>query len=304
MHHVVDLADVAVGIRSDDHLLPTGIAVLVEQLPVCPRRADVVIRHVDTAPARPTRAPDHAVERLEIWVEDDGLVVGDVTGACAHLGDSLAVVGGGGPRAANGFHALFLFAVTHVLARHDRFVLHAASVAAPDGGARLVLGGSGSGKSTLAAAALERGWRVLGDDMVVLRPRSSGLDVQGVPRTIAVPSDVGSGLGGDQMELDPRGRVAVSAARLTPGWFPVQEVLLVGHADTAEGSTEPAEPHEVVRMAVASFASAVSPTLLRRFLATAAAAGRIPARHVRHGSDPPTRLAAAAALLQTAAPAP
>lgn len=295
MQHVVDLADVALALDSPGPLA-VGVAHLIEHLPPAATPADVGIRHVDTAPPRPARAPDHAVERFDIWVDDGAVVIADVTGACARLGNDTVEIGGGGEGAANGFHALFLFAVTHLLAGRQRYVLHGGAIV-DNRGARVVLGGSGSGKSTLAAAALAAGWRVLGDDMVVLRRRPSGLDVCGVPRTVAVPGEVASGLAGTPMEFDPRGRLAVSPACLTAGWFPVTGVILVGHDDTPDGTAMPADPQEVVRMAVASFASAVNPRLLRPFLGPAAALGRIPGRHVRHGSEPASRLAATGHLL-------
>lgn len=299
MHHVVDLADVALGIESGTDPIATGVALLIDHLPPAGRAADVTIRQVEHAPARPGRSPDHAVDRLEIWVEDDDLVVGDATGACAHLAGALAVVGGGGERAANGFHALFLFALTHLLAPHQRHVLHAGAVVGPDDGAQVMLGGSGSGKSTLAAAALELGWRVLGDDMVVLRQGRAGLEVHGVPRAVAVPRDVGARLPGTPMETDPRGRLSLPPDCLAAGWFPVGGVLVVGHGDTPAGGTAPAEPQDVVRTAVASYTSAISPGHLRRFLPVAAALGRVPARHLSHGVEAATRLAAARRLLAT-----
>jgi hypothetical protein len=55
-----------------------------------------------------------------------------------------------------------------------RYHVHAAGVLAPDGRAWLLTGASGCGKSTLTYALARHGWRVLGDDGVVLEQCSSG----------------------------------------------------------------------------------------------------------------------------------
>ena len=54
-------------------------------------------------------------------------------------------------------------------ARPDLFWLHA-SGAARDGFVMLIAGPAGVGKSTLVVRLIERGWRLLGDDVVPLRP--------------------------------------------------------------------------------------------------------------------------------------
>lgn len=56
----------------------------------------------------------------------------------------------------------------------QHLLLHAASVER-DGEALLLVGESGSGKSTLAALLGERGWRLMGDEFVLLRLDGSGL---------------------------------------------------------------------------------------------------------------------------------
>lgn len=55
-------------------------------------------------------------------------------------------------------------------------VLHGASVDI-DGRATVLLAPGGTGKSTLAASLCARGFRLLGDDLVVLRPGGSGIEV-------------------------------------------------------------------------------------------------------------------------------
>lgn len=67
-----------------------------------------------------------------------------------------------------------LHVLTYVLSNQLRaqgaWVLHAACLARPDGSGVLLVGPSGAGKSTLAATLLSRGFALLSDDSVLLRP--------------------------------------------------------------------------------------------------------------------------------------
>ena len=83
------------------------------------------------------------------------------------------------------FRQLFHFTVTHLLAHHQRYVVHAAGLVAADGNAYLVVGGTGQGKSTLSLAALASGWGLLADDLVVIRRRAGGLEASGIARSVA-----------------------------------------------------------------------------------------------------------------------
>lgn len=65
-------------------------------------------------------------------------------------------------------------------------MLHAAAVER-DGGAVILPAGSGSGKSTLCAALLKRGWRLLTDETVILRP--ADLAVLPLARPVSLKND-------------------------------------------------------------------------------------------------------------------
>ncbi len=56
------------------------------------------------------------------------------------------------------------------LRQHNRFYVHASGVVNNRGRALMFVGASGTGKSTLAFALARQGWRMLGDDGVVLEP--------------------------------------------------------------------------------------------------------------------------------------
>jgi len=55
--------------------------------------------------------------------------------------------------------------------------VHASGVVSPEGRAWIFTGVSGSGKSTMAYALARRGWRLLGDDSVIVEPHSSDAGV-------------------------------------------------------------------------------------------------------------------------------
>jgi HprK-related kinase A len=68
-----------------------------------------------------------------------------------------------------------------------RYLLLHASAVERDGKALLMTGESGAGKSTLAALLMTRGWRLLGDEFVLLDP-AAGM-VHGFPRLISLKNE-------------------------------------------------------------------------------------------------------------------
>jgi len=120
-----------------------------------------------------------------------GLVEGTTAGAASRLVDAeyraeLRLAGGrlmrgpgyaGAPRLTR--QRLARVGAMLKLRQHARYHLHAAGVVAPDGAAWLLMGETGSGKSTLAYALARGGWRVLGEDGVVLEHTASGMIAHG-----------------------------------------------------------------------------------------------------------------------------
>jgi len=66
---------------------------------------------------------------------------------------------------------------------HHFFMLHSAVVAGGEGAA-ILPGRAGSGKSTLCAALVARGWRLLSDEVALIRPTDGS--IQPVPRPISL----------------------------------------------------------------------------------------------------------------------
>jgi hypothetical protein len=101
----------------------------------------------------------HTMESAELLLRNGRLVRGagyDTASAGARR--SLARVG----------------AILRLRARR-RYLVHAAAVVDPDGGAWLLAGDSGSGKSTLAWVLVRQGWSLLGDDGVLLEDADDGV---------------------------------------------------------------------------------------------------------------------------------
>jgi len=66
---------------------------------------------------------------------------------------------------------------------HQYFMLHA-GVVEREGHALLLVGRAGSGKSTLSAALAHRGWRLLSDEVALIRP--ADLRIQPAPRPVSL----------------------------------------------------------------------------------------------------------------------
>ena len=114
---------------------------------------------------------------------------------------------------------------------HPYFMVHA-SVVANQGRAAIFPGRAGSGKSTLCAALVQCGWRLLSDEVALIRP-SDGL-IQPVPRPISLKEE----------SIDAIRRFAPDAV-LGPEW-PGTSKGTVAHLlpppDSVARAGEPARP--------------------------------------------------------------
>jgi hypothetical protein len=79
------------------------------------------------------------------------------------------------------------------LRRRGRFHVHASAVVDPRGRAWIFTGVSGSGKSTMAYALARRGWRLLGDDSVIVEPHAEdrGVTAYAWRETLLVSASLG-----------------------------------------------------------------------------------------------------------------
>ena len=117
---------------------------------------------------------------------------------------------------------------------HRFFMLHAA-VVERDGRAALFSGKAGSGKSTLCAALVHRGWRLLSDEVALIRPEdgrilpvprpvglkegSIGVIRRWAPEAVLGPEWPGTAKGAVAHMLPPPGSVERSAETALPAWL-------------------------------------------------------------------------------------
>ena len=295
---MIDIGGVPVCFRAADARRIAAIGRLLDGAPAHTDRPSVVVSYLRRRPALPRRRPDHTYDDVRVWHWGDDLVVQDASDVRARVTARVAWIGGEADDLEGPFQRLFHFAVTHLLASQDCFVLHGAGVAR-EGAASVALGPTGCGKSTLGLAAVSAGWQLLGDDMVVVRPGRNGLEVAGIARRPAVPGDLyPMAHAGEALADDHRGRWGLPPGSLTPGWFPLVGALFVDHGRTPAGGLEPLAAEDALLRVLTSFSSVTDPRQLYRFFPVAAAISRLPVWTLSHGSDPATRLLVAQLLLE------
>lgn len=290
---VVDLGDVPIALRAVDRERSAAITRLLGGLAARSEAPQAVIRYQRRRPATPRRHPSHVYQNIRVWHQGDELVVQfDDEPAGVRVTPDAAWIGGPTDDLDRVFRQLFHFTVTHLLAHHDRWVLHAAGLVADDGNAYVVVGATGQGKSTLSLAAVASEWGLLADDLVVVRRTERGLEATGIARSVAVPGDLGAVLpmAAPPIPGDQRGRRDLGVERLTRGWFPVAGVIVVGHSASEEGELAGLAGEPTLYRVMGSFSSATDPRLLTRFFPIAAALSRLPSWQLGHGLHAGTRL--------------
>jgi hypothetical protein len=290
---VVDVAGVPVGLRASDEVRGRSLRATLEGFDTTRADALVTIAVDAERVAPPDAEPQSQLYHIKYWEAPGDAVVGGSAGLLlfvdgsesrAHLPDLAALTD---------FEGCVFLPLTWLLARHARFVLHGAAVER-DGVAFLVLGHSGMGKSTLAAAALEAGWRVLADDVVIVRAedtgsapeRASSFRIHGVHRTPAFPIEIGGPLTESATPLgDVRDRAELPRHVLTGGEHDLAGVVLLAHSEHDEGSLTRASGARVLPLLLQSFAGSIDRQLRTQFFATAGALSRLPVWELGHAAD-------------------
>ena len=163
---------------------------------------DVGVRTGEVPTALPAGATDH-----ETWQAEPGTLLLRAPGVARFLvrcGREIVVAPDGGSAAAIG-GVLSGPVVAALLKQRGVTTLHAAAVALPTGGAALLLGRSALGKSSLAAALLDRGYRLLADDVAAVVQRGGEICVLPAFGALRLWPDALEKLG---WEARPRSRVS------------------------------------------------------------------------------------------------
>jgi hypothetical protein len=234
----------------------------------------------------------------EVRREEPGLVhVRSPHGVVARVTSERIVILGDAPDLGAAFRPVFSFAIAHLFATRDRYVLHAATLAVA-GGCVLALGPTGAGKSTVALCALRTGWPVLGDDLVALSPLDDRFLATALPRPIAAPRDLVDDPRAVPFPGDTRGRLELPTDAITPGPRPVLGLIVVAHADSPHSTTREIRPFAVPPLVLGSSLVADTADSCRSLFPFAVALSRLPAVELAHGTRSATRLEDGAALLE------
>jgi hypothetical protein len=296
---VVDLAGLPILIEADNPERWAIVDHVLAALPLSTTEPRLRIRYTAEGIAPPCRPADAIRDGIELWRQDVTLTALHPLGLVSQVDDQVAEIGGTLDPSPLGFRHLFQIAVTHLLAHHDRFVLHGGGIVSGQG-SFLVLGGSGFGKSTLTVAAWLAGWPVMCDDLIIARHDGHDVALMGLPRPWVVPADMAkqAGLAGRPAVADLRDRHWVEGATFTQGWFPAAGCILVGHGE-GRPPPEALSSHEALQMILGSFFCTGDAQLARKFLPVAASLARLSTWRLHHASDPADRLSSAVANLMT-----
>ncbi len=292
---VINVAGVPIRFVASDRVRARSIAGAVGALPLHHGPAGLTVTFGSCPVGLARRSCDHADGDVRAWWEGEHLLLAH-GGLSCRVNDTSAVIGGDG-NTVRGLRQLLPYILTHLLAEHDRFVLHAGAIER-SGQVVLVLGASGSGKSTLVVGALRAGWRALADDLVVVRDRAAP-EACGIGKPIAGPADVvrSSGLTGRPLDGDPRGRWLLARSP-QQGWFPVVGTVVCSQSAAIRPSLQPLSSKGLVEYLLLSFLSAKQLGRLREFLPVAAAVTRRGGWTLRHSRVPSEGLSRIGDLLE------
>ena len=309
---VLDIAGLPVLVRaSDDEHLAVVRAVFGDSA-LSPDAPRAEIAYGPGTLAVPDREPDEQFPDLDVWRDGEVLhLASGFHGVQARVTPVAAEIVASGAVRDRGFRRIFQPAITHMLAHYGIFVIHAASMRRGELGL-LALGETGKGKSTMALAALQHGWRVMGDDLVALWLVDDGAMIRGLPKPMALPSDLGDAPdpdgneragspspveGARRLEWDHRRRLHVPTEQLDLEPVRLGAILLVEHGDSDRSSVAPLAGSAITSWLMGSYTSVANAPLMRRFFPVAIAAARVPGWIVHHGTDSATRLSDAARIL-------
>lgn len=292
MERVVEVGDQPVLLSAADGRRAVALERLLGTMPVSHASPKVTIQYLADGPDLPTRPPNVRTSEIELWFEGDGLVALERSGISASVRGDEVWFGGASLDPTAALNRLIKVVLTHALFPYERFVLHAGAIAQGPR-AWVLLGGSGMGKSTVAFAALNAGWRVLSDDIVILRHSGQSFEVAGfVARPFLVPREL---LGAFEERRDPvssdrRERQVLTEVSPQPGWAAVAGSVLAAHADGPQGSlTRIQSPSSLARLLL-SFVGSINPRLLPAFFATACLLARYPSFQLTQSRDASARL--------------
>jgi hypothetical protein len=291
----LDLAGVSTHVWAADMARAAAVASTLRAAAPATGPPYLAVRFEDGAPPRIPWSGDGP---YEILYERPGFVSvrSDLGLVACTMPDRISIFGDA-PELTVAFRVVFSGAFAHVLTAHDRFLLHAATLAVDDG-CVLVLGPSGAGKSTVALCALRSGWSVLGDDLVVLELNGDHVRATALARPIAAPRDLVDDPRAVPIPGDARARLELPPHTITPGTRSVVGIIVTAHGESPASAVRELPPLSAPPLILTSCLVAESAPARRAVFPLAIALSRLPAVGLEHGTSPETRLDGGAALLE------
>jgi tetratricopeptide (TPR) repeat protein len=278
---VLGVAGVPVAFRATDAIRAAAISSVLGRVP---RSSSEPVAHFDFVSHRlptPDRPADEHQADVMLWHDDDALRVACGPTVGARVQADHASLGGYSPNLGQLFNHVAPFMLASLLGPHGRFLLHGGAIQR-DGEAVLVLGDSGVGKSTLIFGALDAGWNVLSDDLVVIHSQASGPEVSGIPKSLAVPDEL---LGDDRrssaLGMDGRGRRELAFEDWDRGSHPVKAVVVVAHGDEDRARIEAIESSQLLALLLRGMLCR-QPSIVRSYVPSAIALCARPAYRLLH----------------------
>lgn len=249
---------------------------------------------VDTVPARPADGHDGPVRS---WWDVDRVAAAHESGANATADRRRIVIGRSDDDTRWRSDRQLLFTVlSWWFERNGAIVLHAAAVVVDDV-ALLLAGPTGAGKSTCIVAAIEQGWEVLSDDLVVVRA-TDRVRAFGVPKRVALDAGQLTDIERPSTPLDGdermRRTLPVAFARR---WVPIGGLVAIDHHD-GDGACEALTHRDALATVMASWPEAVRSDARAGGLSQVAAIAGLPAFRLLHRRDADGRVRAAATHLR------
>jgi hypothetical protein len=292
---VVDLAGIATYVDASDSRRASALAATLRSAAPLDEPPTIAVHFGDYDFDQPTLTGS---DTFAVYQAGAGtaFVKGTSTLVARVTRDDIAI-SGDAPDLAVALRPLFWLALAHLLVHRDRHVLHAAMFAMDDG-CLLAFGPTGAGKSTLALSALQSGWTVLGDDVVVIDHRDGELQATALPRPLVVPADVAGGTSATPVPGDARGRLELGQRLGASTAYDVRGCLVVVHGARPHTALDDLEAIDVLPTVLSACLVAYNGASLRARLPMAAALSRFPAVRLAHGTDVSTRLDDGAAALR------
>jgi hypothetical protein len=252
----------------------------------------------------PGRPADRGSEGgFQAWFTDSTAVLSMPPATMALLDQRTAAIAGDPADAPAVVHRSLPYALGWVLGPAGIWVVHGAAVV-PDarGPAILVIGSASAGKSTTAAAGLAAGWPVLGDDLLAVTRRHGQVQVSGIHRPLAVPSELGGPADAWPLIVeDPRARRLVGRPNEVPlagGWWPIGAVAVVEHGTRAWTQAVAVPGATILASLWKADFGVVVPQRQAGWFAVAAELARRPAWRLELGADTACRLESTAVALR------